>query len=273
MALCLMLSDSTLSGVFETECDELAKSVDVHVHSPGDLSDGERAENLRAYVKSCPDGLLNTNPALEPVLVDALWRIYLDEEVYCDLPLDRLPGSEVLNRWLPERLLDTIMVYDARERNRLKAASFPLRLCIYSECSCIMSIELPPSMYILLTLYEVIIVVMTNGPNDGMKVSHGILHDGTCDQFSITPLSLYYLSAMTKSCEHFLLVGDWNESLTHFLPISSFAGVAGGNDPERVGGSMSFHFVPQLSRKHSLDYAYLMSSKKKSTFALAHDGL
>ncbi|GJW74353.1 hypothetical protein Tco_0133723 [Tanacetum coccineum] len=39
----------------------------------------------------------------------------------------------------------------------------------------------------------------------------------------------------------------------------NFAGVAGGNDPERVGGSMSFHFVPQLSGKHSLDYAYLIS--------------
>ncbi|GKD48639.1 hypothetical protein Tco_1277615, partial [Tanacetum coccineum] len=37
----------------------------------------------------------------------------------------------------------------------------------------------------------------------------------------------------------------------------NFAGVAGGNDPERVGGSMIFHFVPQLSRKHSLDYVYL----------------
>ncbi|GJR26609.1 hypothetical protein Tco_1102841 [Tanacetum coccineum] len=139
--------------------------------------------NLRAYLKSCPGGLLSTNPAPEPVLIDTLWCVYLVEEVYHDLPLDRLPGSEaVLNRWLPERLLDTW--------NRLRAVSFPLRLCISSECPCIMSIELPPSMYILLSLYEVIIVVMIIGSDDGVKVSHGMLRDGTCDQFSITSLPL-----------------------------------------------------------------------------------
>ncbi|GKC90414.1 hypothetical protein Tco_1151063 [Tanacetum coccineum] len=48
-------------------------------------------------------------------------------------------------------------------------------------CSYIMSTELPPSIYILLTLYATIIVVMTTGLNDGTKVSHGMLRNGTCD--------------------------------------------------------------------------------------------
>ncbi|GJW64975.1 hypothetical protein Tco_0116859 [Tanacetum coccineum] len=47
------------------------------------------------------------------------------------------------------------------------------------------------------------------------------------------------------------------EVLEFNLRGPSFAGVTGGNGPERVGGSMSFHFVPQLSRKRNLDYAYL----------------
>ncbi|GKA71778.1 hypothetical protein Tco_0777917 [Tanacetum coccineum] len=58
------------------------------------------------------------------------------------------------------------------------------------EAVFIMSIELPPSIYIMLTLYEAIIVVMTTGSDDGMKVSHGMLCDGTCDKFSIIALPL-----------------------------------------------------------------------------------
>ncbi|GJR43874.1 hypothetical protein Tco_1311977 [Tanacetum coccineum] len=45
-------------------------------------------------------------------------------------------------------------------------------------------------MYIRPCLYEAIIVVMTARSDDGMKVSRGILRDGTCDQFSITSLPL-----------------------------------------------------------------------------------
>ncbi|GJY81659.1 hypothetical protein Tco_0494410 [Tanacetum coccineum] len=43
-----------------------------------------------------------------------------------------------------------------------------------------MSTKIPPSMYILLTLYEAIIVVMTTGSDDRIKVSHGMLRDGAC---------------------------------------------------------------------------------------------
>nr|GEV46679.1 hypothetical protein [Tanacetum cinerariifolium] len=50
------------------------------------------------------------------------------------------------------------------------------------NCSYITSVEMPQSMYILLTVYEAIIDVMTTGLDDGMKVSHGMLCDGTCDQ-------------------------------------------------------------------------------------------
>nr|GEW25731.1 hypothetical protein [Tanacetum cinerariifolium] len=51
-----------------------------------------------------------------------------------------------------------------------------------SECLYIMSTEMPPSVYILLTMYEAIIVMMKTGSDDGMKVSHGMLRDETCDQ-------------------------------------------------------------------------------------------
>ncbi|GJT93273.1 hypothetical protein Tco_1082118 [Tanacetum coccineum] len=58
--------------------------------------------------------------------------------------------------------------------------------------SYIMSTELPPSMYILLTLYEAIIAVMTTGSSEGIKVYHGMLRDGTCDKnVLIRPLSVY----------------------------------------------------------------------------------
>lgn len=49
---------------------------------------------------------------------------------------------------------------------------------LLKQCSYIISIDLLPSIYILLTLYEAIIVVMTTGSDDGIKVSHGISYDG-----------------------------------------------------------------------------------------------
>nr|GEV59269.1 hypothetical protein [Tanacetum cinerariifolium] len=53
-----------------------------------------------------------------------------------------------------------------------------------------MSLELPPSMYNLLTLYEAKTVVMTIGFADGIKVSHGILRDGTRCHSSLLSLML-----------------------------------------------------------------------------------
>ncbi|GJX07833.1 hypothetical protein Tco_0195765 [Tanacetum coccineum] len=58
--------------------------------------------NLRVYVK-CPKGLLSTNSAPKLVLLDASWRVYLDEEVCHDLPLDRLPGFEAFGKHLEEK--------------------------------------------------------------------------------------------------------------------------------------------------------------------------
>ncbi|GKE12316.1 hypothetical protein Tco_1415867, partial [Tanacetum coccineum] len=308
----------------------------MRAHSLGDLGDRERVES--ASNASYSDSLFEASKSNLRA-----WRIYLNEEVWHDLPLDQLPRSEgdfvftqlnfsfdilrayswfdktclrglsvrrciersrlaseccfflltILNQWFPERLLDT--------GKRLRAASFPLRLCIslrflgedvdssevlecfddavywallvpwgrrsclraskrkrqdcllvtrragsslgvigshaiscmlpsstaatklasllgitlYVDfyliiwncnmvvldtgcdliCSYIMSIDLPPSTYILLTLYKAIIVLMTTGLDDGRKVSHGMLCDRTFDQFSIISLPLYYLSA------------------------------------------------------------------------------
>ncbi|GJU21989.1 hypothetical protein Tco_1155331 [Tanacetum coccineum] len=69
---------------------------------------------------------------------------------------------------------------------------------LLKQCSYIMSIELPLSMYILLTFYEAIIVVMTTELDDGMKVSYEMLRDGTCDQFSITSLPLLLLECHAR---------------------------------------------------------------------------
>ncbi|GJU67032.1 hypothetical protein Tco_1253291 [Tanacetum coccineum] len=96
--------------VFEAE-----RSKDVRIHSYEDLSNRERAKpasnalysasllaasksNLKAYLKSCLDGFLSTNPALELSLLDALSisHIYLGEEACHDLPLDDCLDPKVI---------------------------------------------------------------------------------------------------------------------------------------------------------------------------------
>ncbi|GJX16947.1 hypothetical protein Tco_0217779, partial [Tanacetum coccineum] len=113
--------------VFETERSDLAEGIDMRAHSLGDLGDRERVES--ASNASYSDSLFDASKSNLRAC-----RVYLNEEVWHDLPLDQLPRSEgaclsgdvsrpcrrsrlaseccfflltILNQWFPERLLDT----------------------------------------------------------------------------------------------------------------------------------------------------------------------
>nr|GEZ11846.1 hypothetical protein [Tanacetum cinerariifolium] len=80
-------------------------------------------------------------------------------------------------------------------------------------CSCIMSTELPLSMWIMLTTYEAIAVVMTTRPAKGIKEYHEMVCDGVCCQYSSV---LVMLSGCADSIMQMWLIGS-SRALNYLL--------------------------------------------------------